>query len=504
MSASAATASATPSLSLRQLVGPGLFLLALTIRVFIIMAAHFDGLYGQDAFAYLDYTKQILNLHLTGPFYWPLGYPLVAALFGLLLRNPVMGAQAASVILSSALAPLTYMITFELLAPATDNAHGQPARVAVGLIAGLLTATSGQLLQSSIVIMSDAAGVLWATLAAVSLIKLGRSPRTHWVVLAGITLAMAIISRWIYVALILPFGLYFLAKHRSLLSTSKFLISSLIFLVIVISQFAFSQTSAAPVLSHGWVVNWSPINAFRNVFDNPDGHFIYHWPPLIFYADPMFHPLYLFPLLSPFVFIGAWQVRKSLVLLLLGGWILTLYPYLIGIPYENIRFGLSFFPPIVILAAVGLAAIPPLFSRLLWPIFLVSMVASLPYTRQDLVSLLALKANELAAAQYLQRSVGGKATVITFGLTPTLEHYSDFGVVELYDQSPRGLHDLICPANASVYVFVEADNINTQWAGKAPQINFLWLQEHAGLVEIGRQTSWTLYKVSPNCSEAAP
>src|ERR1041385_6818373 len=101
-------------LSSEWLIPFSLFLLALLIRIGVILIARFDGLYGQDAFAYLDYTRQIIAGKLTGPFYWPLGYPLVAALFTLILRNPVIGGQAASVILASAIVPLGYGMMREL------------------------------------------------------------------------------------------------------------------------------------------------------------------------------------------------------------------------------------------------------------------------------------------------------------------------------------------------------------------------------------------------------
>jgi hypothetical protein len=524
-----------------------LFLLALLIRLGVILFARFDGLYGQDAFAYLDYTRQLIAHNLTGPIYWPLGYPLVAALFALLLRNPVSAGQAVSVILGSAIVPLGYGMVRELL---PDNDQG---RHAPGLFAAVILLFCGQLLQSSIVLMSDATALFWATFSAYLLLRYARTHATPLLPLASIALALAIITRFLFIGLILPFGLYALfalgplplaprsdpslatfhlppsasvVRRPSSVAQSRRYpsgcgpwslvlgLSSFVFLLILLPQLYFSQTSAAPIFSHAWLINWHPLNAFRTTFDNPDGHFDYRLPPAVFYAEPAFHPFYLFPLLTPFIFLGAWKLRRSRALILLGGWILVLYISLIGIPYENFRFGLAYFPPLALLAALGLHTFsfktisrftlhasrltlsPRHLVTLSLPSFtlFLSILLSLPFISRGLSSFLSIKSRELAATHYLQTQIPAHSIVLTFGLTLTLDHYTDFDVVELFNQSPETLPPLLCTSAAS-YLFVEGDNLESQWVNKAPDINFRWLRAEMGLKEIGRQDSWTLYEV---------
>ncbi len=485
------------SLTRERLILFLLFLFALIVRLLVVALTHFDGLYGQDAFAYLEYTKQILALHLVGPFYWPLGYPAVAALFALIFHNPVIGAQAVSIILGAALTPLVYLIAgevFDILA--CEN----PASFKI--IAAFVTAVSGQLLHSSIVIMSDVPALFCATLSAYSLIRLKRYAQWFWLPISAFALALAIVTRWLYAGLILPFGLYFLIVHRSMMRSHRFFVSVFIFLLIVVPQFIFSQSSAEPILSHGWVVNWNLLHAIQSSFDNPDGHFDYRWPPLLFYAEPFFYPYYLFPFFTPFVFLGVWRFRRSPVLILLGGWILTLYLYLIGIPYENFRFGLAFFPPIIVLMALGLTLWSPSFHRLMWSFVLLGMLASALFVYRGLTALFDLKADELASAHYLQTELPPRSIVMTFSLTLTIEHYTDFEPIELYDQSPRTLRDLICSSGNPVYLFVQTDKLETQWSGKAPQVNYHWLRDHVGLQELGSRNSWTLYAINQRCVES--
>src|SRR5438105_14880554 len=61
-----------------------LFAFALLVRALAIGLTQFDGLYGQDAFAYYDYARELWqrvhNLQAPEPFWWPLGYPALVAL----------------------------------------------------------------------------------------------------------------------------------------------------------------------------------------------------------------------------------------------------------------------------------------------------------------------------------------------------------------------------------------------------------------------------------------
>ena len=78
---------ATPGrFSSRRMQGALVLLLGLPILlVGVAVLPRFDGLYGQDPFAYYDYAtgplrSALLALQLPPPFTWPPGYPLLVAL----------------------------------------------------------------------------------------------------------------------------------------------------------------------------------------------------------------------------------------------------------------------------------------------------------------------------------------------------------------------------------------------------------------------------------------
>ncbi len=330
---------------------------------------------------------------------------------------------------------------------------------------------------------------------------------------AATALGLAIVTRWIFFGLVPPWGLFVVLASRSRRAPARppwpawpaYGVAAALLLLIVLPQVIFSQTSAAPVLTHSWVVDWSPLNAWRTSFDNPDGHFDYRLPPFLFYAEPAFHPFYLFPLFTPFICLGVWQLRRSVELILLGGWGLVLYGYLCGLPYENFRFGLAYLPPAVVLAAVGLFALPKRLSSLAagrwwlpgsaqaW-LTGAALLASLPFVYRGLDGFLSIKTGELAAVRYLQMRLPPGSTVLTFGLTLSLSYYTDFQPVDLFKVPPASLPAL-AGAASPLYVFVEKDNLETQWAGLPPQVNFHWFRDRAGLQLLGRESTWFLYVV---------
>lgn len=526
-----------------------LFLLALATAGTVVVMTGFDGLYGQDAFHYLGCSRRILDMPLQalrpGTCYWPFGYPLLEALFLLLTGSASFGAQLASMVTGAAIAPLVYWLALE------STAAADPARTRVALAAGLLTALCGQLLLSSIVVMSDAPALFWATLSAAALLRWARDGDRHpilWLVSCAATLAIASITRWIYAALLLPFGVFAVvalwrrqsafresppgaqaasgalmggqptsgavtgghpasavvtgvpAKSRGWIAARRvpsLLLAAAIFLLIFLPQLHVSQQSESPALSHGWLVGWNPLNALRTVFDNPDGHFHYRFPPAFFYAAPLVHPFYLSTLLAPFVFLGAWVLRRSPALLLLGGWILILYGYLVGVPYENGRFPLAFFPPVAVLAAIGLGQLACRWQhsqRVFWAGMAVALVTAAPFAYRGITSLTQAKAREVSAMHYLQARVPPNAVIVTFGLSATLEHYTREEVVDLFAQTPATLRPVVCGVRPA-YVYIEQSNIESQWAGKSPAINFQWLQQAVGLDAVGSQGTWTLHRV---------
>ncbi|MCB0205300.1 MAG: P1 family peptidase [Anaerolineae bacterium] len=180
--------------------------------------SRFDGLYGQDPFAYYDYAVGPLRaalqaLQLPPPFTWPPGYPILVALASFVLGVTPRAGQVVS-LLAGALAPVfTALLAYEVWSK--DREPSAPvSRLmahAVPLLAGLLVALTGQLWQSSVVVMSDTTALAAATAGAWALACYGRRDAHRsgvWLMVASGAVAYALLTRWAYALVAVPFTAY--------------------------------------------------------------------------------------------------------------------------------------------------------------------------------------------------------------------------------------------------------------------------------------------------------
>jgi hypothetical protein len=86
------------------------------------------------------------------------------------------------------------------------------------------------------------------------------------------------------------------------------------------------------------------------------------------------------------------------------------------------------------------------------------------------------------------------AQMIAFGLTATIEHYTSLETYEIYNLTTDDLVT-ITRHDQPTFVLLDAYNVRTQWKGRAPEVNYRWLRDRRGLVEVGKHGHWTLFKV---------
>src|SRR5438270_5552993 len=132
------------------------------------------------------------------PFFWPPGYPLLVALTSLVLGPIPLAGQLVSLVMGALVPVLTALLVRELW----------PRDPTLAVLAGALVALCGQLWQSSIVVMADTTGLTLATFSAWSLVRYARSGRARWLLFASAALAYAILARWIYGLIAIPFAVY--------------------------------------------------------------------------------------------------------------------------------------------------------------------------------------------------------------------------------------------------------------------------------------------------------
>ncbi len=511
------------------LIPSALFILALAPRISLVVQNQFDGLYGQDAYAYYGYARQLFTAlthgQLPPPFWWPLGYPALLNVSFLLLGVSVHSAQWFTLVSGAVLAPLAFWFAYEV------SGGDRTA----GVIAGMILALGGQAVQSSVVVMADVPALMWATLSACLLLRYQRtraasgpgnpaptkSYNSGWMLYASaITMALALVTRWENAGFALAWvGALLMLETRSLqanlrLAEIGFLWRSLFKLaiafalaaLIVLPQLTFQFTHAAPLAGQSWLEGWSPANFLVRSFDTVDGHFVYALPVAFFYAQVIAHPAYVFPLLTPFVLLGAWHLgqnarRNPAAAILVLGWIGIMYLFLAGIPYENFRFGLGFITPVAVLAGVGVAQLyrrgvefnAP--TKLGLALVLVATFAGmLVWEPHVLQPILAQKQMELTQLKWLAARVPSNARLYTFASTEALQEYSTLQVADLSDETPQTIN-VDAHAVSPTYVFLNVDNIESQWGGHNLQRTYDALRTSGSLREIGQLNGWTLFQV---------
>jgi 4-amino-4-deoxy-L-arabinose transferase-like glycosyltransferase len=478
-----------------------LFLFALIVRLIAQTATQFDGLYGQDPFAYYDYAVDLHNAlaanQLPPPFFWPIGYPLLINAAMLLVGVRPFAAQLISIISGAAIAPLVYWLVLTY----KKDAH-------VGaVVAGLLTGSAAQLLISSLSIMADAASLFGATLSAWAMLRYLQRLQLSYLALAAATLAFALLTRWVYALLVIPWGLSALFAWRTARLDWQQIGKSVatavtIGLLILGAHFALDlQRETLSYVGDLQVYTWHPANAFKSTLTNSDGTFHYERPMGLFYATPILHPAYIFPLFALFYRPAlAWlrhQSKAKIALLL--GWPLTIYLFLAGVPWQNWRFPLSFFPPLLVLVGLGVDWLwqqRPSWHKATITLCTLALLGSLAWAGRDLINFTTWKQSHLATAAWVNEQLPPDTTLIAFGLTFTLQHYTDIATQDLSILDEAALAEL-SRQNNNLYLLIDPDNIQSQWQDKQQGINVRWLDEHTDLLQIGRSGAFVLYWVGP-------
>lgn len=485
----------------------GLFLIALIVRLVLIWQTQFDGLYGQDTYAYVGFAAALKTALVQGQwppaFFWPIGYPTLIAVLSLVM--PVgSAAQLVSVLAGALLAALTFLITRDIIGD-------EPFATFSSVVAGLCVASAGQMLVSSVTAMSDAAGLGWATLSAFALTKFYARPTSRWLMLSAFALGWAVATRWVF-TLLIPIWCTavllrpgFRSRLWPLLANAALALVSFVLAMspqLALMSYHASRGSSAHV-GDLQTVGWNLANAWQSDIVNSDGHFEYSLPVAAFYSLPMVHPSYLVLFFTPLMPLGVWALRRQkFFLVLILGWIGAVWGFLAGIAWENWRFPLAFFPPLAILVGVGLGALlraPPILSlprrnTIIVGLAATSLIFTLAWGIRAVDNFTAQQRANRAVLTRTNAHLSPDATLITFGLTMAFKYHTGLNVVEIFNETPASLYK-IARERTNVFVLLDVDNIETQWAGREPQVNFHALRERFELRLTTRIEDYALFAV---------
>jgi 4-amino-4-deoxy-L-arabinose transferase-like glycosyltransferase len=472
-----------------------LFLLNLLLR--LPLTHGFDGLYGQDAYAYYDFARDIVQGDAATTFHWPLGYPLLLASGFTLFGISASVGQVINLALGALLAPMIYLLAREI-----------GLRTPGALLAGLLMTMCGQAIQSSVVVMSDVPALFLATLSAILLARYTHSHSARDLALAALALSLASITRWIYLALALPWLLTVCMTWRGHIRWRHAALAVVVALLVFVPQLLYNLGENP----YSWT-RWSLDNTLRREFADTQGRLIYPQVNALFFASFLFDPYYLSPIILPLVAVGVWALRKkSEIIVMLFGWLLAPYLFSIGMPQQNIRFLLTSFPVAVILAGAGLDWLvvgarhaSPFSSPFIAPfaiatlciliLLLIGFAHTITTSHTVIDTFLTTQRQHQDAVRWAVAQIPPDSTVYTFSITLMLRHTArPLNVYEIYDETPESLVTK-WTRGRSDYLLLNVWHVENQWQGHSPQIVYHWLRDQRGLTQLGRHGNYTLFQV---------
>ncbi len=479
------------------------FILALALNLATVWRRGFDGLYGQDAYSYFAHAGELrYNLSVfhhwqweAGPrlLYWPVGYPALVAVLFLLTGATAGAAQLVSL--------LTWAGTAGLLVSVGQKLSG---RWLVGLVAGGGLALSPLGRQVAISVMADAPTLFWTVLAAWLVLKTRESGQGWYLVGAGFAPGLAGITR--YAALpalsLLAIGALWPAAGRVRIA-NKWLVFSIIAAGLVYAvQFTINQVYPASFWTNSWLAESSPVNLVKTEFTTRDGFAAYPTSPLVFYLGfSLLNLRFLTALALPLVGLGLfwlWRKRDGFgAIWLLGWWWLSVL-MLSLIPYENERYSLTFLPPLALLVGLGVGQVEQFLKGRWWQIGLtialvVSAVGLGVISQRHVEGFINVKEDDLAITRQIEARLPAQATLITFGLSLTFDHYTTYKVRDLWFLDPDSVASLA--QGPETYLLADPENMARQWAGQHVGVAFEAARSRTNgepLAKFGKYYLWRL------------
>ncbi|MDN3664291.1 ArnT family glycosyltransferase [Algibacter miyuki] len=307
------------------------------LLVFILRLLGFDGLYGQDSYEYLRYTIAIQEYITTGahpgPFYWPVLYPTLGSLFGLLFRDTAFALQFLSCI-SFSMASIYLLKTIRLL---YSNAAFSVLYVLI------FTVLSPFLLKMGLIVMSDITALLFIVLSFYFFFKSQYKKTSTAPVFIFATCAL--MTRYPSLFITFPIIIYSLYTTIKRQAVKPFLIGALVSFMACIPFLILQWDALFEASSNYFLKVWSVTNYFKSSYQTTDGTQFYQFPNLIYTLYIFFHP--------GFIFIGAILSVITLKNYKYGftfnqkilGFCISLYIlFLAGIPFQNSRILALVFP----------------------------------------------------------------------------------------------------------------------------------------------------------------
>jgi len=325
--------------------------------VIIRLIFDFNGLYGQDSYDYLRFSRAISEYFQTGTdpgsFFWPVNYPFIGAIVSLLIPSNILSLQLISY--------LSFLISGLLLVKIINLLYGQH-KYESPLFVVITFLFSPYVLRASLVIMSDVVTMVFILACLLSVLKYRKYGRSGFFLLAILFFCLAGFTRYhAFVILFIPMILvtFELIKKRNF---SIILPTVVLLCILLVPTFWLKVTDFFDFTGHQWFNDWSPLNWFKSSFNTTDGYSDYTLPNILYGFIYFSHPGFLFFGLILILFFRIEDIKISASKLIIGIIIFNAL-FIAGIPYQNLRFHISIYPFLIILLFPAFLRLMAIFSH---------------------------------------------------------------------------------------------------------------------------------------------
>jgi 4-amino-4-deoxy-L-arabinose transferase-like glycosyltransferase len=434
----------------------------------------FDGLYGQDSYAYLMQLKSIENHELQNQFYPPV-YAFAGSILNTFLHNGGYSLQWVSLLSWWGSA----VLLFTILKANHTSRHTTMLVVVCFLFCPLLT-------RMGVLAMSDALSAFMGLLAVYCGLYSKHKFRLSFFFIFA---SLAVLTRYALAVVLIPIlvnVLVDLYREKSWRVRIFSGVGILIGTLMLWFNFEFFTTSEGSV-QHNWLRLWNIGNFFARDFSHQDGTLHYSLPNLLYVFQSLYHPKFFLLFLPCLPFIRK-EDFQSLQAKLVCCSILLYLLFLAGIPFQNERFLLPSFPFVIILF---FPALDRLCNRL----------GSFSSTLLFLIGLQLFISwywlSPILERNKLERSLAKNMT--PFQGVPLYSFDVDIAL------EARGLQfefRNLWKENYSSYktnglVLFNPSKFETQWKGKNPMLNWEKLSKSEKLKLVAEfEQGWKLYRIS--------
>jgi hypothetical protein len=453
--------------------------LPFVVLTFFVYLIDFNGLYGQDSYEYARYSLVWKDFILGGTkpsdYFWPLLYPFLGSIISILIPNPY------SLQLLSLISFLFSALLIEKIIIKIYCASGDQAKQYVFLFFSL----SPFILRASTVVMSDMLCLLFILLSTYFFILIQENFLNKYLYLYVISFTASIMTRYAAFIILLPTAFHLFYSNYSKIRFKNILVILLIIFTLISPHLYIRSNNSLNFIQHQWILNWNPLNFFKNAFNTVDGNYKYIFPNIIYGFCSLVHPGFIFLGIIFLLFFRKNILQSQEVKIL----IVAVFIYAIfisGIPFQNLRFLLLSFPAIILIFYPSYIKITDKLKKYNTFLFISIIIIQLLFFYRVFKPFYIYNKTEKTISNSLLKYPS--RAIYTLELDPALNYYGlKSEIVNLFTNR-------LSEVKQDSYLLFNEKKFTKEFKNENPMINYEYIKSHKQLVKLEEYPEgWVLY-----------